>query len=99
MHILQDRRISNGQQVVVFWERVCRHYQENQLDGTGERLRRSLKTKWEVLKHDVAKLCAVYKNVLDCRELEMLLDDILQRALDLYKERHPKQQGFIFLHC
>jgi hypothetical protein len=28
-----------------------------------------------------------------------LLEDVLERALEFYKDRHPKQQGFVFLHC
>ena len=58
-----------------------------------------METKWGILKHDVAKFCGVYKIVLSCRESGTSLDDILERALELYKQRHPKQRPFVFLHC
>ena len=27
------------------------------------------------------------------------MEDVLERALEYYRDRHPKQQGFTFLHC
>ena len=82
-----------------FWERVCKHYHDNRPLGTPERPSRSLKTKWGVVKHDVAKFCGVYKSVLSCRESGTSVDDILERAFELYKQRHPRQQPFVFLQC
>ena len=77
---------------------MCKYYHENQPFGAGERPSRLLETKWEAVKHDVAKFCGVYKSVLSYRELETLLDDFLERALELYKHRHFKQQPFVFVH-
>ena len=51
------------------------------------------------MKHDIAKFRGVYKSVLNSKESGMSLGDVLERALDLYKVRHPKQQPFVFLHC
>ena len=99
MHISQDPRIGNGQQAGAFWKRVCKYYHENQPFGAGERPSRLLETKWGVVKHDVAKFYGVYKRVLNYRELETSLDDGLERALELYKHRHSKQQPFVFVHC
>jgi hypothetical protein len=33
------------------------------------------------------------------RESGVLVDDMLERMLELYKVKHPKQQSFVFLHC
>ena len=98
MHISQVPRTGNGQRVVAFWERVCKYYHENRPLGIIERPSRLLETKWGIVKHDVDKFCGVYKSVLSCRESGTSLDDILERALELYKQRHHRQQMFVFLH-
>ena len=67
--------------------------------GCAKRPRRSLETKWGVIKHDVSKFCGVYKSILLLRESGTSGEDVLDRALDLYKVRHPKQQPFVFVHC
>ena len=95
MHILQDPRTGNGQRAVAFWERVCKLYHENRPLGIAERPSRSLETKWGIVKHDVAKFCSVYKSVLSCRESGTSLDDILERELELYKQRHPRHAATI----
>jgi hypothetical protein len=51
------------------------------------------------MKHDCAKFAGVYKAVSDCQESGTSLGDVMQRALDLYKVKHPKQSPFVFLHC
>ena len=98
MYVSQDPRIGNGQRVAAFWERVWKHYLENRPFCRPEKLNRSLETKWGSVKHDVAKFCGVYKTVLNSRESGTSLEDVLERALDLYKVRHPKQQPFVFVH-
>ena len=60
---------------------------------------RSLESKWGSIKHDVTKFCGAYKQVLDCRESGTSMEDVLDRALEYYRDRHPKHQGFTFLHC
>ena len=99
LHVSQDPRIGNGQRATVFWERVWKHYLENHPFGKPERPSRLLETKWGIVKHDVAKFCEVYKTVLNSKESRTSLEDVLERALDLYKVRHPKQQPFVFMHC
>jgi hypothetical protein len=41
----------------------------------------------------------VYKQVLVLNESGMLAKDVLERSLEFYKVKHPKQLSFIFLHC
>ena len=60
---------------------------------------RSLELQWSHIKHDVAKFSGVFKQVSDCKESGAPAEDILERALEFYKDRHPKHQGFVFLHC
>jgi hypothetical protein len=49
-----------------------------------------LETKWGVIKHDVAKFCGVYKSVVALNESGTFVEDVLERALELYKVKHPK---------
>jgi hypothetical protein len=58
-----------------------------------------LETKWGAIKHDVAKFVAVHSQVLNLKESGTSLEDVLQRALELYRVKHPKQQGFLYIHC
>ena len=58
-----------------------------------------METKWGHIKHDIAKFAGAYKQVLDCHELDTSLEDVLERALEYYKDCHPKQQSFLYLHC
>jgi hypothetical protein len=53
-----------------------------------------LETKWGTIKHDVAKFIGVYNQVVGCRELRTSLDDVLQRALELYKNQAPEAVVF-----
>ena len=99
LHVLQYPVVGNGQRATAFWERITKHYQENRPGGCVERPSRSLETKWGVIKHDVSKFYGVYKSVLLLRESGTSAEDVLDRVLDLYKVRHPKQQPFVFVHC
>jgi hypothetical protein len=58
-----------------------------------------LETKWGAIKHDVAKFVAVHLQVLNLKESGTSLEDVLQRALELYRVKHPKQQGLLYIHC
>lgn len=51
------------------------------------------------IKHDIAKFVGVYKQVTDSRESGVSAEGLLERALEYYKDRHPKQHTFLFLHC
>jgi hypothetical protein len=57
-----------------------------------------LETKLGTIKHDVAKFIGVYNQVFGCRESGTSLDDVLQKALELYKIKHLKQLCFVFIH-
>jgi hypothetical protein len=99
LHISQDPIQGNGQKKEAFWDRIATHYNQNRPTGGGHRPARSLETKWGAIKHDVAKFIGVYNQVLGCRESGTSPDDVVQKALELYKVKHPKQQCFVFIHC
>jgi hypothetical protein len=99
LHISQDPIQGNGQRKEAFWNRIETHYNQNKPTGGGHRPARSLETKWDTIKHDVAKFIGVHSQVLGCRESGTSPNDVLQNALELYKVKHPKQQCFVFIHC
>ena len=99
LHVSQDPIAGNGQRAGAFWDRIARHYQDHKPQGREDRPARSLETKWGAIKHDVAKFVAVHSQVLNLKESGTSLEDVLQRALELYRVKHPKQQGFLYIHC
>lgn len=99
LHVSQDPTARNGQRLTAFWERVREHYNNNRPVGGGERPARSLETKWGVIKHDVAKFIGNYKVAVALCQSGTSSHDVLQKALELYKSKHPKNQSFVFIHC
>ena len=99
LHVSQDPIAGNRQRAGAFWDRIARHYQEHKPQGREDRSTRSLETKWGAIKHDVAKFVAVHSQVLNLKESGTSLEDVLQRALELYRVKHPKQHGFLYMHC
>jgi hypothetical protein len=97
--VSQDPVCGNGQRNTAFWERITTNYNANKPRSCPIRPARSLESKWSHIKHDVAKFSGVFKQVSDCRESGASAEDVLERALEFYKDRHPKQQAFVFLHC
>ena len=99
LHVSQDPIAGNGQCSTAFWECITKHFNQVKPRGSPLRPARSLETKWGHIKHDVGKFCGAYKQVYDCKESGTSLNDILERALEYYKDRHPKQAAFAYLHC
>ena len=97
--ILQDPICGNGQCNSAFWERITAHFNQNKPRTSPVRPARSLETKWGHIKHDVAKFCGAYKQVFDIRESGTSLDDVVEKSLQFYINRHPKQQALVYLHC
>jgi hypothetical protein len=59
-----------------------------------------LETKWGLIKHDLAKFCGNYGTLVAVNESGTSSEDTLQKALELFKSKHPKQNGtFAFIHC
>jgi hypothetical protein len=56
--------IVNGQKSITFWDRVQNHFNESYLISCAPRFARSLKTKWGIIKHDIAKFIGNYIVVL-----------------------------------
>jgi hypothetical protein len=95
----QDPVCGNGQRKTAFWERITTHFNRTKPRYAPIRPARSLESKWSHIKHDVAKFVGAHKQVSDSRESGVSAEDVLERALEYYKDRHPKQQPFAFLHC
>jgi hypothetical protein len=77
---------------------VQNHFNKLHLASCTPRFARSLKTKWGIIKHDVAKFIGNYIVVLVLYELGTCFEDMFHKALDLYKTKHPKHQAFTYLH-
>ena len=99
VHVSQDPIAGNGQRSTAFWERITKHFNQVKPRRSLLRLARSLETTWGHIKHDVGKFCDAYKQVYDCKESGTSIDDVLERALEYYKDKHPKQAAFAYLHC
>ena len=97
--VLPDLVCGNGQRNTAFWERITTNYNHNKPRSCRICLARSLESKWSHIKHDVAKFSGVFKQVSNCREFGASAEDVLEKTLEFYKDRQPKQQGFAFLHC
>ncbi|KAG0588250.1 hypothetical protein KC19_2G228700 [Ceratodon purpureus] len=97
--VSQDPVCGNGQRNTAFWERITTHFNKTKPRYAPTRPSRSLESKWSHIKHDVAKFVGAHKQVSDSRESGVSAEDVLERALEYYKDRHPKQQTFAFLHC
>jgi hypothetical protein len=72
---------------------VQNHFNKLHLASCTPRFARSLKTKWGIIKHDVAKFIGNYIVVLVLYELGTCFEDMFHKALDLYKTKHPKHQA------
>jgi hypothetical protein len=64
-----------------------------------EQLAHDLKTKCGTIKHDVTKLVGCYNFVFALNEFGTTLEDVLSKALQVYKLKHPKNVSFVFLYC
>ena len=99
LYISQDPISGNGQRSTAFWKRIPKHYTNHLPTGCEKQPSKSLETKWGVIKHNITKLCGVYKSVVALNEFGTSTKDVLQRALKLYKVKHSKHLSFNFLHC
>jgi hypothetical protein len=97
--VSQDPICGNGQRNSAFWDRITAHFNQSKPRSNPVRPSRSLETKWGHIKHDVGKFCGAYKQVFDCRESGTSLEDVVEKTLQFYQDRHPKQQAFAYLHC
>ncbi|KAH8947281.1 hypothetical protein BDL97_11G032300 [Sphagnum fallax] len=79
-------------------KQVCRfvlHVSQDLITRNGQKnqhLARSLEIKWGLIKHDVAKFFAL-------NESGTSSEDTLQKVLELFNSKHPKQNAFAFIHC
>ncbi len=96
-HVLQDPVIGNGQKNQTFWVRIATHHNNNRPLCCAKHLAKSLETKWGAIKHDVAKFCDNYQTVVALNKCSESSKHTLQKALKLFKAKHPKQ-GFAKIH-
>jgi Fe-S-cluster formation regulator IscX/YfhJ len=47
----------------------------------------------------VAKFVDINGQVFALNQFDTSLEDVLERSLELYKIKHPKQLSFVYLHC
>jgi hypothetical protein len=58
-----------------------------------------LETKWGIIKHDATKFVGHYMTLLVVCESRTGTKYTLQKALDLYKTKHPNHQPFTLIHA
>lgn len=104
--VSQESFTRDGQRSTTFWGRVGEHYNSNRPASRAERPARSLETRWGIIKHDTVKFVGCYEEVLmstanneSGSSSSFSLEEKLQKALELYKLKHPKGQSFLFIHC
>jgi hypothetical protein len=78
------------QKFATFWDRVQNHFNESCPIGCAPRFARSLEIKWGIIKHDVAKFIGNYIVVFMFCDSRIGFENTLDKALDLYKTKHPK---------
>ena len=66
---------------------------------TGSRPARSLESKFYIIRHDVSKFGGCYTQVERLNMSGTNSEDTLEKALELYKIKAPKNSDFMFLHC
>jgi hypothetical protein len=96
LHVSQDPTTSISQISITFWDRVCEHYNQNQLACKVKQLVKSLETKWGVIKHDITKFIGHYETMVALCESRTSTKDILQKTLELNKSKHIQNQSFFF---
>ncbi len=84
--------IGNGQKFTRFWYRIQGHFNETCPINCAPRSTRSLKTKWGIFKHVVAKFIGNYTIVIALCEFGIGTKDTFQKALILYKMEHLKHK-------
>jgi hypothetical protein len=101
LNISQAPGTGVGQKPSTFWERVEAHFHQHLGGENGcRRSSRSLATKWGVIQHDVAKFVGVYAAIKDLNPSGASEDDMVQKALELYKSNNSDQKNseFGFIH-
>ena len=96
MAISQDPVCGNQQKSTAFWKRIASHYEEHRPGVL--RPRRSLESKWGTIKHDVGKFIGVYQQILDLHPSGKSKADLIAMALELYRQKNPKNAEFQYLH-
>lgn len=97
MHTSTDPRRGMGQKKDVLWTNIAQHYARHKLDGGAKHPTKSLETKCRDIKEIVGKYYACYDIIKDLDEYEMMKDNNILDALELYK--HNVGETFVFKRC
>jgi hypothetical protein len=52
-----------------------------------------------LIKHNVSKIYGNYGAILALSENGVCNENVLKKALELCKSKHPKKKSFMFIHC
>lgn len=97
--VSQGPVVENGQKTASMWERVATSFNErNQPHGLAPRSARSLESKWGTIKHDVSFFVGCHASVESSKEFTNS-ENVIEKALELYRSKHPRGGTFIHLHC
>jgi hypothetical protein len=79
--VSQDPIVGNQQKAGMFWGRIFVHYDERRV--AGKRGTRALESNWGIVKHDVLKYIAAYKQIKDLKKSRVTEDDIRRMAIQI----------------
>lgn len=97
--VSQGPVVENGQKISSMWERVAASFNEKNIAlGRAPRSARSLESKWGTIKHDVSIFVGCYASVENSKQLGAS-EEVIEKALELYRLKHPKGGSFLHLHC
>lgn len=95
--VSQGPVVENGQKTGSMWDRVAASFNEKvQAQGRAPRSARSLESKWGTIKHDVSIFVGCHASVENSGSS---VEDVIEKALELYRLKHPKGGSFLHLHC
>lgn len=92
----QIRIVKNELNVGMFWNCIFTHYDKNKLEGY--RLCRFLKSKCNLIKHDVLKFIGVYAQVVKLNMSGSNVANTLKKMHEFYKTKSAKSLDVAFEH-
>jgi hypothetical protein len=82
----------------IFWERIATHYNNNRCLCCAKHLAKSLETKWGAIHMLWQNFVTIIKQWLLSTKSGESSEHTLQKALKLFKAKHPKQGSFVKIH-
>ena len=97
MNISEDPIANTGQRAATFWDRIKDESHRLAPSDCPRRTPRSLQTKWSEISCDVSKFIGFHRSIVDANPTGVTEEDIIQRALDIFKTTLNKK--FPYLEC